>query len=260
MNRKPLWMKDAYTIHQTYVLTNIYEYDMSKANISILLSLGWITPELYNELYHLSDKKVREVRIGLMLRDNPEMNQALSDGFKEYRRRLFEANGIQDDEVISIKKDAVFVTRPLMYTKFDHVTFSCKNHYTMFYRLSNLEVWYGEDETGVNLDIKGIKDELLETYDCYFLNMLISIFVPMSHGDIKEALNRLKTAVRAYKSGTVPISAYRELNSGFAYRIRGSRYRAMMLGDEYKSSVDQSYNLMMLGFVKQTLCNLYLGR
>lgn len=77
---KPLWAKDSYTIHQTYVLTSCYEYDIKKANISILLNLRLITPELYREFYDMPDKATREIKIGLMLRDNPEMNRALSNG------------------------------------------------------------------------------------------------------------------------------------------------------------------------------------
>lgn len=255
---RPIWEHDNYTAKETYIIANIYEYDISKANISILLSLGWITPELYNELL-ACEKQVREVRIGLMIRDNQEMNQALSMGFKEFRRRLFEANDISNEEVVSIKKDAVFVTRELQYTNFDYVHFTKKNHYTMFYRLKNLEIWYGDDPYGnVSMDIKGIKDALLLTYDCEFIRMLMSIFIPMSHRDIRGALTRYKMVLNLYTSGNAPLSAYRELNSSFMFKIRGSHYRALLLTEEARTHLDISYNLMLLGILKQTLVNMFL--
>ena len=257
---KPLWAKDSYTIHQTYVLTSCYEYDIKKANISILLNLGLISPELYREFYDMPDKATREIKIGLMLRDNPEMNKALSNGFKEYRRQLFEANDILPEEVIAIKKDAIFVTRPLKYTKFGYVHFINKGEYSMFYRLNNLEIWYGENDiNGSYIQIKGIKNSLLNTYECAFINLLMMVFKPMSRGYADVALSELKKVTDMYLSGKMPVSVYREMNSGFMYKIKNSKYRSYHMNQEDVQFIDNSYNLMLLGFLKQTLVNMYLG-
>ena len=130
----------------------------------------------------------------------------------------------------------------------------------MFYRLNNLEIWYGENDiNGSYIQIKGIKDSLLNTYECAFINLLMMVFKPMSRGYADVALSELKKVTDMYLSGKMPISVYREMNSGFMYRIKNSKYRSYHMNQEDVKFVDNSYNLMLLGFLKQTLVNMYLG-
>ena len=67
-----LWSKSSYIAALPYVVGQyITEYDMSKANISVLLYKGVIDKKLYDELYN-SDKFYREKYIGMMQRNNPK--------------------------------------------------------------------------------------------------------------------------------------------------------------------------------------------
>ena len=117
-----IWKKTSFTTPLRYVQSSIYEYDIRKANISILLKYGAITKETYNE-FLMMDKKERQIKIGLMQREDPKLKQVLETGFEEARKLLIQSNSIELDEIISIKKDALFITRPLQQTSFSPTTY-----------------------------------------------------------------------------------------------------------------------------------------
>ena len=137
-----LWERDNYTA-QISVLYNvyIYEYDISKANINILYSKGIIDKQTYDYLYN-AERMKRQIYIGNLQKDS-KIAQALKEGFIEYRHKLFMSNNIQDYEVLSIKKDAIYViSRRLQNTNFGLVNFIEKNWYSGFYKIKNLELYY----------------------------------------------------------------------------------------------------------------------
>ena len=130
-----LYQKVNYTAPIDYLISkNIREYDITKSNINILLFFNKISKEQYDHFYNM-DKTERNETIGKIIRDDEELKQAILDGVIEAKRMFFEANNIQDDEVLSIKNDAVFIIdRAMKYTKFGNIEFVNKNSYTSFYK------------------------------------------------------------------------------------------------------------------------------
>ena len=61
-----------YLTPSRYVSGRIIEYDLEKANISILYSKGMIDKDKYDLLYN-SPKMFREIMIGNMIKDNREI-------------------------------------------------------------------------------------------------------------------------------------------------------------------------------------------
>ena len=115
---------------------NIIEYDISKANINILRAFDQLDQDTYDKLLYADqfDKMVREVYIGMQIKRETEamglktnsMSRSktyntIKDGIIEAKKRLFETNRLQDDEIIRIANDAVYVNRlnPLQYTSFN---------------------------------------------------------------------------------------------------------------------------------------------
>ena len=137
-----LYERSDYTANISYLHnTLIYELDIHKANISILLSKGLISQNLYAALYN-AERTKRQVFIG-RLQKNPSIALALKEGIKEAKGLLVETNSIQDFEILSIKNDAIYVIgRMPQITKFGLIDFRCKNVYTGFYKVQNLELYY----------------------------------------------------------------------------------------------------------------------
>ena len=254
-----LYKKDSYTIPESYVINSIYEYDISKANINILYEKGIIDDNQYNTLYN-SDKKSREISVGMMQK-NVSVARALSQGFCEFRRRLFESNGIQDNEIVSIKKDAVFVTRPLINTVFGRVEFKEKNIFNMMIKLDRLEIYYGVNSVTREhvIDIKGIKDEKIDKYENYFFNILINVFCLLVSHLYVQALDLINKYIQSYVNLELDVTAYREFNNVYMYRIKNSLYMSECVLDMHKNCLDISCNLNLLLQLKMLVINMYYG-
>lgn len=147
INKNVLSIRDVY----------IREYDIKSAGLNIIYHKNYITEKEYNILKNM-DKTKRNVTIGKWLRSNKEVNKVMMDEFIEIRRKFFEANEIQDDEVLSIKKDAIFlVNKEVFNLDIDGYIFMKKHEYTDYFRIDNIEFYY--DKYNDKLDIKGVPEE-----------------------------------------------------------------------------------------------------
>lgn len=259
-----LYTKTLYTVNSDFVVTDIYEYDIAKANISILLSLGYITEDDYRKYYNMN-KQEREIKIGYLQRNNPHIKTALEDGFMRARRMLIMKNSIHDEEIIAIKKDAVYVTRPLSVTKFGCIEFTLRNRYSLMLKTSNpkLEFYFGiSDVDGVPiLDVKGVKDEALPLHEGYMLSLLCEIFEMMVREKYKEAIMYLTKVMKDYTNRRLPIGFYREFNSLSHFRIYPGFYSEFSIDradDSMRGSLNVSYNFNLLTDIMKLLSEMYL--
>lgn len=193
-------------------------------------------------------KKHQTIQIGLYQKENKEYRKALKEAFADMRRNFFEANNIQDDDIISVKKDAIFLTRHCQNTEFGNVIFAMKNTYSSYYYMGNLELYLGND----TLDVKGIKDDVLHAHDNYMRHTLFEFFKLIENGSFPYAVRQLKEFASYYKAKEIPIGYYRELNSTSKYRIRQDMYgdimgeKTFVLSDNVGDSslLDISYNYL----------------
>ena len=118
-----IWDNDRYIAPYDWLISKeIQEYDISKANISILLDMNLISKKQY-EYYKNLPKDKREIYIGLFLRDNPSISKSLSLGFKEARRIFIQSNDIQEQDILYIDKDSITVINKIIkYTKISNST------------------------------------------------------------------------------------------------------------------------------------------
>ena len=85
-----LYEKDNYVMSIPFLINSkITEYDMSKANISMLLEGGLITIDKANELLSL-DKKLREIKVGLMQANDDKVKDCINNGFSIWRKAFIE--------------------------------------------------------------------------------------------------------------------------------------------------------------------------
>ena len=161
-----LYKRSLYTKKVRYLINEIYEYDISKANVSILMESGMITQETY-DMFCQMPKYQREVAIGYMQK-NKKISDALKIGFENSRKMLIEYNGLIEDDVLSIKKDAFYVLRKLNQTKFGLINFTLRNRYDIYINCCNIEIYYGlnalDNTDDSVIDIKGITDDNLKRY------------------------------------------------------------------------------------------------
>lgn len=266
MTYSNMYSKDSYLNPniQYLISNNIIEYDMKKANISILLNEGLITPEQYNYYYNLPGKR-RSIEIGLLQRDNQKIKDGLNKNFSKYRELLFSHNNIQDHELLSIKKDAIFViNKRCNVTSFGHVNFVEKNNYNSFYRYKHYEFYYLLDKIHNNeiLDIKGIDKRTICLHDNYMIDFLKFLFETIETDSIKNAINYLTRFLYQYNNMQLESGYYRELDSLSKFRFRSSSiisYTSDYLSNEDdKFILDINYNRLILTYFLQILSNEFL--
>lgn len=260
-----LWSKSSYIAALPYVVGQyITEYDMSKANISVLLYKGVIDKKLYDELYN-SDKFYREKYIGMMQRNNPKISEIKSEGIAEFRKKFIEANELTDDRILSIKSDAIFVLgEKCNYTKFDDiVNFRVANKYNAFMKIGNLELYYGIDSftENENFDVKGIKDEKLEWHRDGMATFICDVFYRLLTRGSQDALKYSQEFLSCLLRRTLPASFYRDFNaeSMYSFISMNSRFTLPNIADNMIQYVDISTNVNFTRGILGILSDIYLS-
>lgn len=263
-----LYEQTNYLLDVDYLLsTYIREYDISKANINILYKYGVINKQQYDQ-YYLMNREARQISIGLLLRDKPEVNDILRKGIQEAKRCFFEANNIQEQDILSIKNDAVFVINKIpTVTKFDNIEFSMKNIYTSYYRLMGIELYYffdivsGEEK----LDVKGINDENLKLHKKYFIEFLEVCFNSAQSYPIEDVIDVVTTFYSKYINLELECGYYREFNAFSMYRMKkfSDYYNSIgipEISQDQLKNIDIVYNLELIRSLHQIYSGLYFSR
>ena len=256
-----LYEKSNYTADISY-LTNvfIYEYDISKCNINVLFTKGAINKETYDMLYEAPRMK-RQVYVGMLQKDS-EIAKLLNDGITEARKMFFEANNIQDREVLSIKKDAIFIiNRPMTVTKFGLIEFLQKNTYTSFFKLSGLELYYyySNIDKSEYLDVKGISKRL-SLHEGYFMQILKDIFYSIQVNGPDISLRMIKDIYNQYITRQFPVEYYREFDARSVYHIMNSVYDLDAMSEDQKYMLDINKNLFLLMQLQRIATSIYFNK
>mgnify|MGYP001354243572 FL=1 len=237
-----LYKRDLWTRDIDYIISaNIYEYDIKSANLNLAIYYDLLDKETTKYLETLP-KNVRNIEVGNLMRDDKFLNKELSKSFARMRKEFFKANDIKEHQVLSIKKDAVFlVNKPCENTKFRNVEFVLANKYTSFHKINGIEFYYRNK--GKVLDIKGIKDEVLPLHKDYMCKFLIDIFNLLETSSNERIVSKLKTFIKLYKSKKLEYGYYREFNPDSYFSL------IMDEGNVFKSEnyltgfdIDISYN------------------
>lgn len=263
-----LYNKINYTANISYLSnTFIYEYDISKCNINVLYTKGVINKSTYDYLYD-SERMVRQVYVGKLIRDNPSINDVLKAGIIEAKQMLFEQNAIDDRDVLSIKNDAVFIiNKRLGITKFGLIEFALKHVYTAYYKIKNMEYYYYYNSMTKEecLDIKGISDSVLPYHEKHFFQLLKDVFYTVQTSGIEVAVRLLKDAYMDYITLTMPIEYYREFNIESQYHLKfntrtGAGFCTTIVTDEIKDMIDISHNASILLEIQKILISMYFNK
>ena len=267
-----LWKNDRYDAKYDYVFGKlITEYDISKANISILHHMGVINEATYNELYN-EDRMVRQYSIGMMQKENPNVTTALSEGLRDARRHFCDIMNLDDQNILHINKDAIFVITPIYaggkqeVSIYDHVKFTNRGSYLAYYRLDparSIHCYYGHkiynDGKIPVSKIRGISDMALEYHKDYFLSMLQMIAGVEVDEGVHKAYEVAQSQAVILSSNVCRVEYKRRFDSASMYDIKQmssfARYQAEYLSEGADIMVDPSYNISILA----RMGNMYLN-
>lgn len=192
----------------------ITEYDIQSAGFNIIKKFKFLPDETVNWLEGL-EKHSRHVQIGLLERDDEVLKKNLKRGFIACRKKLFLENDLQDEDILSIKKDAIFVRGiKLQNTIFDNIKFMEKNTYNSYLYLNKLEFYMNDD----TCDCKGIKDNIVVLHKKYMLDIFHEFASLMRNSTQKKQLDFIKKVATAYRRRELANGYYRELNKRSLFR------------------------------------------
>lgn len=224
---------------------HIYEYDIKSAGYNITRQFNLLPKEDIDRLTDMNKKK-RHIAIGLYMRKDSEYKKKLKQGFIDARKFLFNKNNLKEEDVITIKKDAVFTLVKCDNTDMGYIHFRNKNEYTSYIRLGYLEIFYNSKID--KFDIKGIDDESVKKHNDGILLFLKQYIISMENKDDK-CLFKLMRFINHYKNYELSSSYYRtfDVNSCFV-EINDSSLMLDYIMDDYDDSeienLDISYNYL----------------
>jgi hypothetical protein len=225
-------------------LTPIREYDMKDAGFSIIKLAKIFDKETIEWLTRL-DKQKRNIAIGKMQKENPEITNILMDGFIQARLDFAKANDIADDDVLSIKKDAIFLINKIATNlKFGEIEFVHKNKYSSYYFLNDKEFYYSS--WNKILTTKGLGSHIIDCQKNFFLNDLRKIMFSAERCNQKDLVRILKEYRTNFLKKELKLETYREMNQDNSFRINEQIGGLPVLLDDISENerdiLDVSYN------------------
>lgn len=243
-----------------YISGRIVEYDIKAANVSILFAKGKISQDKYNYLMNLP-KQIREVEVGLMIKADSSYYNTISEGIKEYKVKLGEANNINEYQIVRIANDAVYINTPLdlKYTLFDDIVlFKQKSISDVMITINKINVFITFVDNSVSIDVKGLGDNY-KLHTNGILNIISTIVYMVERSSIEDAIRFLSEFIDDYINHRVAIDYYREFNSDSMYTIvmNDYCYRLYDVSPDYVQYMDISCNLYILRDLWSIILSLY---
>lgn len=265
MNRS-VWKKVSYRSPIQYIIDfPIREYDLSKANISVLRDANAISEELYQYLYNCQ-KDERNIIIGNMIGRDTRIETVRKTGIENARRVFMEINNLSDDDILAIRNDAMVILsdRPMKLDITDRTKFRLEGAYRSFYKLGMADMYYDFDPINKVeiLDIKGLGKYSIPLHSEYMLDFLKEVFYCAQLEGVETAIGILSKFYNDYINLNLSIGYYRELVPGSRYRLRRefTSYQSIEMDfatERDKKYLDISYNANILLTLNKMLASSY---
>lgn len=194
-----------------YLFDNeIIEYDIRDAGFSIIKYYKLLDPDVIKEL-SLMEKMHRHITIGKLQGKDKDFSKRLMDKFTEVRSVFISVNDLSDNNIISVKKDAIFTIGECGKIKFGKIEFVPKNKYSSYIRFvnnMNIEIYYG---SGM-VDIKGMGTHAINRHRLYLLEFIKHMIRCFESKDI-SIKRYLKRFIDDYKTSKLDEEYYLEFNN-----------------------------------------------
>lgn len=187
----------------------IIEYDVRDAGFSIIQQYHLLDKDTIMMLSKLT-KQERHIAVGKIQGRDKAFSQEFMKKFAEVRKVFLLTNDVDENEIISVKRDAFFLTRPCKRLQFGKVQFRPKSTYSSYLRFSNnhnIEIYYGD-----GLEIKGMSDLAVGVHRLYLLEFIKTIINAIETQDL--GIRRYLTKfISDYKAHRLDDGYYVEFNN-----------------------------------------------
>lgn len=189
----------------------IIEYDMRDAGFNLIQQYRLLPQEKIQELMKLGKGETRHRAIGILQGKDKAFSKALLDKFAEIRTVFISANNLSDNNIISVKKDAIYTIGQCSKLQFGRIEFAEKNKYSSYVRFTDnmgIEVYYSSN----TVDIKGMGDSAINRHRLYMLDFIKSMISYLEQNN-SYAKRYLRGFTQDYKMGDLDEEFYVEFNN-----------------------------------------------
>lgn len=227
----------------------IYEFDLKSAGLSIIKEKKLLSEKKIKQLEEMPKEK-RTIVEGIQIRNNPEFKKIFEDTFAEVRYAFFYHNNLKESDILSIKRDAVFViNKNPEYLEFgENFIFRKKHFFTSYMKIDNLEIFYSPEND--SLEIKGLSDSSIFNSKIFDdIKLIIKQSEKMAGSKIYPLLKNYR---KKYLNKELDIETYRNIQTGM-FHIGTDQYQ--YLNKEDLDDIDISYNYthLILPIIQQIL-------
>lgn len=233
---------------------DIIEYDMKDGGLSIIKEEKLLPPEMIAKMDRLKkgidrNKAIGKLRYNEKYKDIPKQQ---NEYFRKYRLLFGESNSLEDDDILAVRKDAIFTKKYCYQLDFgEHIHFAEKNVYQVYAVLlynggaglkTRYEFYWKEDGS---IDVKGLEDLAIERYhkNCT-ISVISQILRRVYKLDYPGAIEYLCKFLSRYKRRELDFDFYRsfDANAQFPVNYYGTERMFSEIGSEILPLVDISYN------------------
>lgn len=211
-----IWERSLWTNPNIQFLfdNEIIEYDLHNAGLSISKALKLLDANTLEELSKIQDKHKLVVALGNLQKTDKEYSNKLKDGFSRIRKKFIVSNDLMTNQILSIKKDAIFTTEECKSLQFDCCEFRPKNVYKAFMKIGDCEIYYKDKS---HIDIKGINDDNLALHKDFIISIISTFCYNMLNKSKDYARKTLIDIANKYKHRELRLEYYREFNKRSSY-------------------------------------------
>lgn len=141
------------------IISPIVEYDIKNAGTAIFYDKGIIDKKRYDELLSM-EKLQRNIQIGLMIKETPELSKIRSDGIKKAVEKFIAINKISNHNILEIANDAVWVVGRSVHKVHmsENIEFIKKQEFTSLFKYNKRMLIYLNSTTDT-IKSRGFKIE-----------------------------------------------------------------------------------------------------
>lgn len=230
--------------------SEIIEYDIHSAGLSLAKEYK-LLPEWQIKQLEKMTKTERNVKMGLIQKRDKNFTKKLNECFMLARKAFIISNELELNDIISIKKDAIFVyDKECINIDFGEIHFISKNIYTSYIYLNHIEFYINTDKNKIDLKGLGQGNTLKNIHflhDKYILNFILKFASIRESSTDKRVINHfLSQFVYKYREHLLPHEYYRELNQVNAYKLKKNDENNVNYIDEIDDTnkIDISFNYL----------------
>lgn len=217
---------------------SIIEWDIKSAGLSVIKHKKLLPKEYIKKLEEMPKEK-RTIKEGLLQKKYPKLAEAIVNTLSDAREKFIISNQILDFEILTIKKDAIFLINHIPEDTLieDDFLFRRKNEYSSFILLNRKEFYYSSRDD--SLTIKGIPQEYVAKQQEFLLKDIKKVLKIGETNSSEDLFRILQNYRLKYLRRELPVETYRELDSGM-FRI--GKYLAENIGEDMLQNVDITQN------------------